>query len=207
MSAQRILIVGAGRVGSALAANLLRHGYEVEVAVRDPRAAAVPPGVTAVPLADAAATHDLAILAVPFSAVTEALLPLGLRRGTVLVDATNPFGRPLPEGLPSGAAVVAHAAGEGVRVVKAFNVLGAEHMASPALADGCLPLLPVAGDDPAAVARIVDLAADLDFDSVAVGGLGAAAVLEEAARYWGLVAAARENGRDVVLVAHRRGVA
>ncbi len=96
------------------------------------------------------------------------------------------------------------AAGTEVRVVKAFNVLGAEHMADPGLADGARPLLPVAGDDPAARARVSALAGDLGFDAAEVGGLDNAHLLEEAARYWGLLAFQGGRGRTVVLVAHQR---
>lgn len=40
--------------------------------------------------------------------------------------------------------------GHHVRVVKASNVLGAEHMAAPPLPGGHRPLLPVAADDDSA---------------------------------------------------------
>ncbi|MFC5379373.1 NADPH-dependent F420 reductase [Aquipuribacter nitratireducens] len=201
-----VTVVGAGRVGRALAANLAGAGHAVTVAVgRDPDEP-FPDGTTTAPLDGAGATADLTVLAVPFDAVAQVVPRLGLPDGAVLVDATNPFGRTVPAGLPSGAAHVAAVAGPDVHVVKAFNVLGAEHMASPALPDGACPLLPVAGDDTAARDRVVVLAAELGFDAVAVGGLDAAALLEEAARYWGLLAFAGGLGRQVVLVAHRRAV-
>ncbi len=91
-----------------------------------------------------------------------------------------------------------------VPLVKAFNVLGAEHMSAPPLPDGHRPVLPVASDDPAARARIAALATDMGFDGVEVGGLEAAAVLEEVARFWGLLAFAGGRGRQVVLVAESR---
>jgi predicted dinucleotide-binding enzyme len=205
--ARAVTVVGAGRVGQALGANLTRHGHQVRYAVRDPERArtGLPPAASVVPLAGAAAGADLTVLAVPFDTVAEVVGGLGLADGTVLVDATNPFGRALPPDAPSGAAVVAAAAGPGVRVVKAFNVLGAEHMADPPLADGSRPLLPVAGDDPAARAAVAALADELGFDAVQVGGLEAAGLLEDAARLWGLLAFAGGRGRDVVLVAHQRG--
>ncbi|MCB1250195.1 MAG: hypothetical protein R2699_11940 [Acidimicrobiales bacterium] len=102
------------------------------------------------------------------------------------------------------AEVVRAAAPDGVRVVKAFNVLGAEHMADPELRDGARPVLPVASDDERARAEVAALADELGFDAVDVGGLDAAALLEEAARYWGLLAFAGGRGRQVVLVAHQR---
>ena len=101
-------------------------------------------------------------------------------------------------------ALVAALAGPGVRVVKAFNVLGAEHLADPVLPDGHRPLLPVAGDDPRARAQVAALASDMGFHSVEVGELSAAALMESAARYWGLLAHAGGLGRRFALVALQR---
>lgn len=204
MSPQRaVLVVGAGSVGRALGSNLVAHGYDVTFAVRR-LDAEFPAGTRAAELDGAGASADLVVLAVPFDAVAEVVPRLGLTPGTVLVDATNPFGRPIPEGLGSGADLVRRAAREGVAVVKAFNVLGAEHMADPPLLDGSRPVLPVAGDDAEARGRVADLARELGFDAVEVGGLDNAHLLEEAARYWGLLAFAGDRGRGVVLVAHQR---
>ncbi|MFN7149301.1 MAG: NADPH-dependent F420 reductase [Microthrixaceae bacterium] len=193
-----VVIVGAGSVGSALGTNLRALGHDVRFALRSPR------GDGDVGLDRAAVGADLTVLAVPFDAIDAVVPRLGLEPGDVLVDATNPFGRPLPDGVPSGAALVAGAAGEGVRVVKAFNVLGAEHMAAPPLPDGHRPLLPVAADDDAARRLVADLATDMGFDAVPIRGLDNAGLLEEAARYWGLLAFNGGLGRDVVLVAHHR---
>lgn len=195
----RIVVVGSGRVGSALATNLRSLGHTVLMAGRSPG------GPVDIGLVDAARGADLTILAVPFNAVADVVPLLGLGAGSVLVDATNPFGQPLPDGVASGVGVVVSAAGPGVHVVKAFNVLGAEHMASPVLADGHRPLLPVAADDDDARRLVAGLAADMGFDAVEITGLDTAGLLEEAARYWGLLAFNGGRGRSLVLVAHQRG--
>jgi predicted dinucleotide-binding enzyme len=197
-----ITIAGSGRVGSALASAFTRLGHPVTLAVRDPadgRSRVAP--ARAVPGAGAGA--DLVVLAVPFGAVASVVAALGPPDGGVLVDATNPFGAPLPAGHASGAAHVA-ALAPGVRVVKAFNVLGAEHLAEPAFAGGGRALLPVAGDDAGARALVRDLAADVGFEAVEVGSLDNAHLLEEAARYWGLLAVAGGLGRRFALGALRR---
>lgn len=82
------------------------------------------------------------LMAVSFATVGEVVPRLGLAPGQLLVDATNPFGADTGDN-PIGAAVVV-AAGSGVRVVKAFNVLGAERMSRPAYmtAIGRFSLLP-----------------------------------------------------------------
>jgi predicted dinucleotide-binding enzyme len=200
---QSILIVGAGAVGRALGANLLHLGHRVRYAVRDTASAVVPVGAEVSPVDGAAAHADLVVLAVPFGVVEQVVPRLALAAGQVLVDATNPFGAGTGDS-PSGAAIVAAAAGDGVSVVKAFNVLGAEHMESPPLPDGHRPVLPVASDDPAARRLVSDLASAMGFDAVDVGSLGAAPLMEEAARYWGLLAFGGGRGRGLVLVAHQR---
>lgn len=204
MSARRVVVVGAGSVGSALGTNLVRLGHDVRFAVRPGSTRPLPGGATAVPLDGAALGADLVVLAVPFHTVEEVVPVLGLAAGQVLVDTTNPFGRPLPAGHPSGSSVVAAAAGVGVHVVKAFNVLGAENMADPVLPDGSRPVLPVAGDDDVARASVVGLARDMGFDAVDVGGLTTAGLLEDAARYWGLLAFAGGLGRSWAFVVGRR---
>lgn len=198
-----ITIVGAGRVGQALGGNLAGLGHPIRYAVRDVAGAHLPPGATAVPIDGAAAGAGPTLLAVPFATVGEVVPRLGLGPGQVLVDATNPFGAGTG-GSPSGAAIVAEAAGAGVTVVKAFNVLGAEHMSDPALPDGHRPVLPVASDHAPARQAVMELAFAMGFDAVDVGGLDAAALMEEAARYWGLLAFAGGRGRQIVLVAHQR---
>lgn len=199
----KITIVGAGNVGQALARGLLRAGHDVRLAVRRPVPDAPAPTVAVPGSADGA---DVVVLAVPFVAVREAMADLAPPAGVVLVDATNPFGRPVPDGRASGAQYVASLA-PSARVVKAFNVLGAEHLADPELAGGVRALLPVAADDDAARALVRSLARDLGFDAVDVGGLAAAHLLEEAARYWGLLAGPGRLGRGFALAAlpTRRG--
>lgn len=193
-----VVVVGSGRVGSALASNLRSLGHDVRVARRS---ADDQGGVT---IDGAAVGADVVILAVPFGAIADVVPRLGLQAGAVLVDATNPFGQPLPAGVASGAALVERAAGEGVHVVKAFNVLGAEHMSTPPLPDGHRPLLPVAADDGPARRLVAGLAAEMGFDAAEIDGLDHAGLLEEAARYWGLLAFNGGRGRNVVLVAHQR---
>jgi predicted dinucleotide-binding enzyme len=201
---RRVVVVGAGNVGAALGTNLLRLGHEVSFAQRRESKRPLPSGASRLPLEGAGREADLVVLAVPFPAVEDALVRLDLAADVVLVDATNPFGRQVPDGYPSGAALVAALAGPGARVVKAFNVLGAEHLADPVLPSGRRPLLPVAGDDPGARTEVAALARDMGFHAVEVGDLEGAALMEAAARYWGLLAHAGGLGRGFALVADQR---
>ncbi len=200
----RVTIIGAGRVGRALGTNMIGHGIGVRYLVRRPDEASVPEGAGVGHLEDSVDEGEAVLLALPFGVLPEAVPTLNLPPGCVVIDATNPFGMPLPDGALSGASLVSRLVGEDAEVAKAFNVLGAEHMAAPELPDGSRPLLPVAADDPEVRDQVVALAETLGFDAVDVGGLEAAAVMEEAARYWGLVAIAGNRGRGTVLVAKSR---
>jgi predicted dinucleotide-binding enzyme len=66
------------------------------------------------------------------------------------------------------------------------------------------PLLPVAADDDSARRLVAGLATEMGFDAVEISGLDNAGLLEEAARYWGLLAYSGGLGRSFVLVAHQR---
>ena len=193
-----VVVVGSGNVGTALATNLRALGHQVRIARRSAG------DDDSIGIDGASVDADVTILAVPFGVVADVVARLGLAPGAVVVDATNPFGQPLPEGAASGVSVVVQAAGHGVHVVKAFNVLGAEHMAAPTLPDDHRPLLPVAADDATARRLVADLATAMGFDAVEIDGLADAGLLEEAARYWGLLAFRGGRGRDMVLVAHQR---
>jgi len=161
-------VVGAGRMGLALARAIAATGEPVLVA-------RTRPGPTAglAPLDQVCRECDVVLLAVPFP-VALALLsgPTGrCGRGRTLVDATNPrLGRhaaPPPGGGP-GAELLARAA-PSWRVVKAFNTVPAAQVASGRLAGGPVSV-PVAGE-PAAKREVFALARRLGFEPVDAGGL------------------------------------
>lgn len=186
-----IAIIGAGNVGAALGRAFSRAGHRVTFGVRDaasPRAeaAAAASGASLASIPEAVGKADLVVLAVPFTSAAAGLAAAGDLTGTIVVDATNPMARPVPDGHPSGAAWVASLA-PGVRLVKAFNVLGFEHMDAPTLPGG-RALLPVCGDDPEARRTVAALATEVGFEAVEAGGLENAALLESLARLWGVLA-------------------
>lgn len=184
-----IAIIGAGNVGGALAARWSGIGHAVVLGVRDPSSpkvgdllAAVPGLAVAAP-AEAAAGVEVVVLAVPGTAVDVVVSGLGELTGKILVDATNPIGVQLPAGVASGGEWVATLA-PGARVVKAFNTTGSANMVDTSYGGGPAPLMPVAGDDPAAVDVVVGLSASIGFDTVAVGGLAESGCLEALAQLW-----------------------
>jgi predicted dinucleotide-binding enzyme len=156
----KIGVLGGGRVGGALAATWREHGHEVTVSTR---------GTTA----ETAAAGDVVVLALPASAVSEAIAAAGPLEGKVLLDATNNL-----SGGPAGLEIAALA--PGARYVKAFNSVFATFMhdtppARPASLVYC-------GDDENAKATVASLIEDARFEPVDLGGSDQTPLVEALAR-------------------------
>jgi 8-hydroxy-5-deazaflavin:NADPH oxidoreductase len=181
-------ILGAGRVGTAIARQALRAGYDVAIAASGEPARieliveVMAPGARAVTAAEAARSADLVVLAVPLNRY--AALDPDTFTGRVVVDAMNYWAEtdthvPALEAARSSSEMVAgHLAG--ARVVKTLNHIGYHDLetdAAPAGAPGRRALA-VAGDDDAARAGAMELIDRLGFDAVDAGPLAAGAALE-----------------------------
>lgn len=186
-------ILGAGKVGTALAGHLLKLGHTVAFGVRDLHSSSVESalmgcvGATASPAEHAVRDADWVFLALPWAAALPAVAPLAsVLAGKVVVDCTNAYevvdGCVKPAAFPSAAQLVQEAL-PAAKVVKAFNHLGAAKLAHPTFADG-KPWMGVAGDDEASVLQMMHLASAIGFDAVRFGKLSSALMLEDMARIW-----------------------
>lgn len=207
-----IAIIGAGNVGMALGQALTRRGETVVFGVPEPQkyavaVAALGERARMTGTAEAIASADLIILAVPHAATAPIGQSLPDWQGKILVDATNPLAPGLA-GLTlgtttSGAEELAQQA-RGARVVKAFNTTGAENMADAGYAGG-LPMMPVCGDDAEARQRVMALATLIGFEAVDMGPLLAARYLEPFAMTWIHLAFRQGMGRRFAFGLLRRG--
>jgi predicted dinucleotide-binding enzyme len=179
----RIGIIGAGNMGATLAAQLTRLGHQVAVAnSRGPQAltdVAARTGATPVPVTEVTREADIVIVAIPENSIPD--LPAGLLSAlpedTVVIDAGNYVPRlrdghidAIDAGLPESQWVQAQLRHP---VVKAFNTIRPASLASlgkPAGAPG-RAVIPVAGDNPAAKAVVLELADRLGFDGLDAGPL------------------------------------
>lgn len=165
----KIAIIGKGNVGSALQRGLERAKYEVKSVGKDPAR-----------VRETAAWGEIIILAVPYPAVDDAIREMGdAINGKPLIDATNaltPDYR-LALGFTTSGAEELQKKVPTAKVVKAFNTVFAQHMATGQAKDTALTLF-VAGDDKAAKEKTLSLGSDIGFDAVDAGPLTNARWLE-----------------------------
>jgi predicted dinucleotide-binding enzyme len=132
-------IIGVGRIGGALARDLVRGGEPVVLAARDEAHAAalareLGPLTSAAPVEEAISRADVVVFAVWFDAIKPLIHQYAdLLVGKVIVDPSNPvksdgkdgFLRTLPAGQSAGG-VLAGLLPAGAHYVKAFGTLGAD---------------------------------------------------------------------------------
>ena len=175
-------IIGAGHIGGTLTRRLTALGHVVSVAnSRGPETLAdlsEETGAAAVSVRAAARGQDLVIVTIPERSIPE--LPddvfAGVPGETVVVDTGNYYpqrdGRiaQIEGGMPESRWVERQL---GRPVVKAFNNIQAQHLMDlgrPAGTPNRIAL-PVAGDDDAAMAVVMNIVDALGFDAVDAGGL------------------------------------
>jgi 8-hydroxy-5-deazaflavin:NADPH oxidoreductase len=166
-------IIGAGRLGQAMARTALRAGRGVVIAnSRGPDSLSsvvseLGDGASAGTVADAAASA-IVVIAVPWSSVPEALA--GLRwNGQVVIDATNDFDPSDLDGRTSSE-VVAGLVGD-APVVKAANTLGAALLGEDPREAGGQRVLFLSGDDLDAKVEVSALFQDAGFSTIDLGDL------------------------------------
>ena len=178
-------IVGAGKVGQALAAAFARKGMEVAIASRRPVEALAPVakaiGPTVVPnaLRDAVKA-EVVFLAVPFETYKEVAKVAESWQGKIVIDVTNAYGVP-PEklgNLPSS--VVISQAFPGASLVKAFNHLPAQTLAQDPTVNGERRVVFLSSDDQSAADKVAKLVERLGFAPVWLGRLTEGGLLVQA---------------------------
>jgi len=176
-------IIGAGNIGLAIAKTLARAGIAATIAnSREPASlkdsvGPLGPAIEAV-TREEAARADMVFIAVNWSKLSAAVSGLPAWEGRIVVDANNPVEAPLfkpvdLQGCLSSQIVTALVSG--ARLVKAFNHLRAEILASDPRAEGGRRVLFYAGDDDTAkveVGALVDRIgfAGIDLGPLALGG-------------------------------------
>jgi predicted dinucleotide-binding enzyme len=179
-------IIGAGRMGLAMARALVRAGYAVRLGSRDPgrlTGKMRDRSITAASWQEAADRSGIILLALLWQDTNDLAALAPALAGKVVITCTNhETGGGLPAGLAvlpgSSAAETISAALPGARVVAAFNHVYAELLDRESRFDGGTPTVFVAADDPAAKADAMHLIEHLRLDPVDAGPLAHARLLE-----------------------------
>lgn len=175
----QIGIIGAGNIGGTLATLFAAAGHDVLLSSRHPdriadRAGGPGGRIRVGTVADAASFGEIVAEAVPFGRYAD--LPADALAGKIVISASNYYpGRDGDidlDGRADTELLAEHLSAS--RVVKAFNTIYHVHLreqGDPAKPHDERRIIPVAGDDEAARATVLDLVDQLGFGGVDNGDL------------------------------------
>ena len=196
----KIVFIGIGNVGFAIANNLEKRGHQIIVATNNPgsksamKALSANSGFKVKKTQYAVDEGDIIFLAIPFKANEEVLKGIDFK-GKTLVDCTNPVGPGIIHGLNSlrsGSEMVQELAST-AKVVKAFNIYGFENFVNNSFPKyNVKPLMLIAGNDKKSKQDVSALIEELGFYSLDTGDLSQALHLEHMTLLW--VKMVRLNG-------------
>jgi predicted dinucleotide-binding enzyme len=172
-------IIGSGAIGTAFARTLARAGIEATIAnSRGPDSLKdlvreLGPTIKA-GSREEAARADIVFVAVNWTKLPAALAGLPEWSGRIFIDANNPIEAPLFKPVDLKGRVSSEVVADlvpGARVVKAFNHLRAEVLASDPGSDGGRRVLFYSGNDSAAKAELAVLIEQIGFVGIDLGSL------------------------------------
>jgi predicted dinucleotide-binding enzyme len=180
----KIGMIGAGREGSALGTLFVKAGHPLMFSSRNPDrlkdlAAGLGPLAQTGTVAEAIAFGDVVVVVVPYSAMEEIgkTHASALATKVLVMDVSNPIARRDGEALAKavndqgGPGLMTAKLLPGSHIVRAFNAIGSTRLAPLAHRAGDPIGVPIAGDDPKAIAVAETLIRRIGFEPVLIGGL------------------------------------
>jgi predicted dinucleotide-binding enzyme len=184
----KIGIIGAGRIGGALAELWVKAGHEVLVSSRHPDelrplAASLGPKARVGTPRDAALFGDVVLVSVPYGALPQLGRDLAKElAGKIVLDTGNPYperdGDMAIEARKKGTGIASREYLPGTRLVRAFNAINHKSLRSEAHRAGKPVAIPLAGDDGQALKMAERLVRDAGFEPVVVGSLDRAKLFD-----------------------------
>lgn len=180
----KIGIIGAGHIGGTLALLWVQAGHEVLLSSRHPDelkalANSLGPKARVGTPREAAVFGDVVLVSVPYAALPQLGRDLKAElAGKIVLDTGNPYperdGEMAVAARRKGTGVASAEFLPGVRLVRAFNAINSGDLRSEAHRRGELYAIPLAGDDPEALAVAQRLVSEAGFSPVVVGALSRA---------------------------------
>ena len=194
---KKVAVLGSGPVGEVLANGLLKHGYAVMRASREPAKLEAwksgAKGEASVgTFADAAKWGEIVLLAVKGTAAEEAVDQAGVANlaNKTVIDTTNPIANEPPDH-----GVIRYFTGGNdslmerlqkkvpqAKFVKAFNSVGNAFMVNPKLE--ATPTMFICGDDAGAKAQTTEILTKFGWETADMGGVQAARAIEPLCQLW-----------------------
>jgi len=180
----RISAIGAGREGGALGALFVKTGHPVMFSSRHPDALkglveGLGPLARSGTVAEAVEFGDVVTVVVPYTAIEQIGKDYGnaLAKKALVIDVSNPIAR--RDGAEivkwvddqGGAGLATAKLLPGAHIVRAFNAINYAKLSASTHRQGELIGVPIAGDDPHAIAIASNLIREIGFEPVIVGGL------------------------------------
>jgi predicted dinucleotide-binding enzyme len=187
-SPAKIGIIGAGKIGGALAKLWVQAGHEVLISSRHPDelkplAQSLGPRAHVGTPREAALFSDVVLISIPYGALPQVGKDLAKElAGKTVIDTGNPYperdGDMALEARRKGTGVASAEFLPGVKLVRAFNAINYRSLESEAHRAGELVAIPIAGDDSHAVAVTSQLIKEAGFEPVLVGPLSSAKLFD-----------------------------
>ncbi len=180
----RIGIIGSGNIGGTVGLRWAAAGHHMLFSSRNPEELvelvreAGTNARSGLPI-EAVEFGDIIFIAVPYAALPQVGRDFAaMMQGKIVIDCGNPYprrdGEMATEALAKGTGVASAEFLPGVRLVRAFNAIGYRSVHEKHHRDGELVAIPIAGDDPEAIAVTSNLVIDAGFEPVVVGSLARA---------------------------------
>ena len=180
----KIGIIGTGQIGGTLARLWVAAGNEVLISSRHPDelralAQSLGPKARVGTPREAALFGDVVLVSIPYGALPQVGRDLKAElAGKIVLDTGNPYpqrdGDMALEARRVGTGVASPRYLPGVRLVRAFNAINSNDLASEAHRSGQPIAIPLAGDDPEALTMAQRLVKAAGFEPVVVGPLARA---------------------------------
>jgi len=180
----KIATIGSGREGGALGTLFAKQGHPVMFSSRHPEqlkdlVASAGPTAQAGTVEQAVAFGDVILLVVPYTAVEQIGKDYGeaLAAKPLVIDVSNPIARRDGDAIVSwvaeqgGAGLATAKLLPGAHLVRGFNAINFARLPEDAHRSGEPVGVPIAGDDPNAIALATGLIKGIGFEPVLVGGL------------------------------------